>query len=41
MSIIPLIGVCISFALLYFYSIDKNFHEKLIQDIENRRALDV
>jgi Na+/melibiose symporter-like transporter len=41
MSIIPLIGVCISFALLYFYPIDKNFHEKLIQDIENRRALDV
>jgi len=27
--------------LLYFYPIDKNFHEKLIQDIENRRALDV
>ena len=41
MSIIPLIGVSISFVLLYFYPIDKNFHEKLIQDIENRRALDV
>ena len=41
MSIIPLIGVCISFALLYFYPIDKNFHEKLIKDIENRRASDV
>ena len=41
MSIIPIIGVCISFVLLYFYPIDKNFHEKLIQDIENRRALDV
>jgi GPH family glycoside/pentoside/hexuronide:cation symporter len=41
MSIIPIIGVCISFALLYFYPIDKNFHEKLIKDIENRRASDV
>jgi GPH family glycoside/pentoside/hexuronide:cation symporter len=41
MSIIPLIGVCISFVLLYFYPIDKNFHEKLIKDIENRRASDV
>ena len=41
MSIIPLIGVCIRFALLYFYPIDKNFHEKLIKDIENRRASDV
>ena len=41
MSIIPRIGVCISFVLLYFYPIDKNFHEKLIQDIENRRVLDV
>ena len=41
MSIIPLIGVFISFVLLYFYPIDKAFHRKLIQDIENRRVLDV
>ena len=41
MSIIPLIGVFISFVLLYFYPIDKAFHRKLIQDIENRRVSDV
>jgi GPH family glycoside/pentoside/hexuronide:cation symporter len=41
MSIIPLIGVFISFVLLYFYPIDKTFHRKLIQDIENRRVSDV
>ena len=41
MSIIPLIGVSISFVLLYFYPIDKAFHRKLIQDIENRRVSDV
>jgi GPH family glycoside/pentoside/hexuronide:cation symporter len=41
MSIIPLIGVFISFILLYFYPIDKAFHRKLIQDIENRRVSDV
>ena len=41
MSIIPLIGVFISFVLLYFYPIDKAFHRKLIQDIENRRISDV
>ena len=38
MSIIPLVGVFISFVLLYFYPIDKAFHRKLIQDIENRRV---
>ena len=41
MSIIPLVGVFISFVLLYFYPIDKSFHRKLIQDIENRRVSDV
>jgi GPH family glycoside/pentoside/hexuronide:cation symporter len=41
MSIIPLIGVFISFILLYFYPIDKASHRKLIQDIENRRVSDV
>ena len=41
MSIIPLVGVFISFVLLYFYPIDKAFHRKLIQDIENRRVSDV
>ena len=41
MSIIPLIGVFISFVLLYFYPIDKAFHRKLIQDIENRKVSDV
>ena len=41
MSIIPLIGVFISFVLLYFYPIDKASHRKLIQDIENRRVSDV
>ena len=41
MSIIPLIGVFISFVLLYFYPIDKAFHRKLIPDIENRRVSDV
>ena len=41
MSIIPLIGVFISFVLLYYYPIDKAFHRKLIQDIENRRVSDV
>ena len=34
MTWIPLAGVCISFVLVYFYPIDKAFHEKLIQDIE-------
>ena len=37
MTWIPLAGVCISFALVYFYPIDKAFHKKLIQEIENRK----
>ena len=37
MTWIPLGGVCISFALVYFYPIDKAFHKKLIEEIENRR----
>ena len=41
MSLIPLIGVLISFALVYFYPIDRNFHKKLIEDIENRKIQNV
>ena len=41
MSIIPLVGVCISFVLLYFYPIDKTLHEKLVRDIESRQVLNV
>jgi len=37
MSLIPLIGVLISLALVYFYPIDRNFHQKLIEDIESRK----
>ena len=37
MTWIPLVGVCISFTLVYFYPIDKAFHKKLIQEIENRK----
>ncbi len=37
MTWIPLAGVCISFTLVYFYPIDKAFHKKLIQEIENRK----
>lgn len=39
MSWIPLAGVCFSFVLVYFYPIDKAFHEKLIQDLQERRLL--
>ena len=39
MTWIPLAGVCISFVLVYFYPIDKAFHEKLIQDIEERKLI--
>jgi GPH family glycoside/pentoside/hexuronide:cation symporter len=39
MSWIPLTGVCLSFVLVYFYPIDKAFHEKLIQDIQEKRLL--
>ena len=41
MSIIPLVGVCISFVLLYFYPIDKTLHEKLVRDIESRQVSNV
>lgn len=37
MSLIPLVGVCISIVLVYFYPIDKTFHKKLIQDIQDRK----
>jgi len=33
MSLIPLIGVFISFVLVYFYPIDREFHKKLIDEI--------
>jgi len=39
MSWIPLAGVCLSFILVYFYPIDKAFHEKLIQEIQEKRLL--
>ena len=41
MSLIPLIGVSISLVLVYFYPIDRNFHKKLIEDIENRKIQNV
>jgi GPH family glycoside/pentoside/hexuronide:cation symporter len=37
MTWIPLAGVLISFILVYFYPIDKAFHQKLIQDIQDRK----
>ena len=37
MSLIPLIGVFISFVLVYFYPIDKKFHRKLIDEINLRK----
>ena len=39
MSWIPLAGICLSFVLVYFYPIDKAFHEKLLQDIQEKRLL--
>ena len=39
MTWIPLAGACISFILVYFYPIDKAFHKKLIQDIEDKKLL--
>ena len=39
MSWIPLTGVFLSFVLVYFYPIDKAFHEKLIKDIQEKRLL--
>jgi len=41
MSLISLIGVSISLVLVYFYPIDRNFHKKLIEDIENRKIQNV
>ena len=41
MSLIPLIGVFISFVLVYFYPIDREFHKKLIDDINLRKLEDV
>ena len=38
MTLIPLIGILISFILIWFYPIDKAFHTKLINDIENRKT---
>ena len=39
MTWIPLAVAFISFILVYFYPIDKAFHKKLIQDIEDRKLL--
>ena len=41
MSLIPLIGVFISFVLIYFYPIDREFHKKLIDEINLRKLEDV
>jgi GPH family glycoside/pentoside/hexuronide:cation symporter len=41
MSLIPLIGIFISFVLIYFYPIDKEFHKKLIDEINLRKLEDV
>ena len=41
MSIIPLIGVFISFVLVYFYPIDREFHKKLIDEINLRKLKNV
>ena len=37
MTWIPLVGIFISFILVYFYTIDKSFHKKLINEIEIRK----
>ena len=37
MTWIPLIGILISFILVSFYPIDKSFHQKLINEIEERK----
>lgn len=37
MTLIPFAGVLISLILVYFYPIDKVFHQKLIRDIEDRK----
>jgi GPH family glycoside/pentoside/hexuronide:cation symporter len=36
MSLIPLVGIFISFILIYFYPIDKALHQKLITEIQQR-----
>ena len=41
MSLIPLIGVFISFVLIYFYPIDREFHKKLIDEINLRKLENV
>ena len=41
MSLIPLIGVFISFVLVYFYPIDREFHKKLIDEINLRKLKNV
>ena len=37
MTWIPLTGILISFVLVYFYPIDKSFHQNLINEIEERK----
>jgi GPH family glycoside/pentoside/hexuronide:cation symporter len=37
MTWIPLTGIFISLVLVYFYPIDKNFHQKLINEIGERK----
>jgi Na+/melibiose symporter-like transporter len=39
MTWVPLAGVLISFILVSFYPIDKIFHQQLIQEIEERNAV--
>lgn len=39
MSLIPLIGIFMSFILIYFYPIDKTFHQKLITEIQQREIV--
>ena len=39
MSLIPLIGIFISFVLIYFYPIDKTFHQRLITEIQQREIV--
>jgi GPH family glycoside/pentoside/hexuronide:cation symporter len=38
MTLIPIVGICISFILMWFYPIDKKFHNQLITDIQNRET---
>ena len=41
MSLVPIVGVLISFALVYFYPIDKKYHNQLMDDIERRKLKNV